>query len=298
MTNKNDVIKTVPIKEGLVKLTGGYKTAIILQQFIYWSERRDDFKEFIQEEFCFGFRRNNPREHGWIYKTANELSDEIMLGFSDKTMRKYISFLVENNFLHQRNNPKRKWDRTLQYRVNITYIRKRLEKIGFPEVLEDYPFNVEETPKRRGKNNRFKRSKSSTSKRKKVPNRKGKKERAIPENTTDIITDNISENISENSVLNSSDSKGVSESHMSLNGHENSDTLNTSCHNASSNSRDRTSRPDTPTPGDLSDEELDKLRNQYYEDEIDLSTIPEDERNICIAEEIADEESAEKKPAF
>lgn len=47
MRNK---LKRVVIKEELVALTGDAISALVLNQFIYWSERRHDFDKFIKEE--------------------------------------------------------------------------------------------------------------------------------------------------------------------------------------------------------------------------------------------------------
>jgi hypothetical protein len=43
-------LKRVVIKEELVALTGDIIEAIILNQFLYWSERVEDFDKFIMEE--------------------------------------------------------------------------------------------------------------------------------------------------------------------------------------------------------------------------------------------------------
>ena len=46
----SDKLKRAVIKEELVELTGDFKKAVILNQLIYWSERVDDFHDFIKEE--------------------------------------------------------------------------------------------------------------------------------------------------------------------------------------------------------------------------------------------------------
>jgi len=40
---KMEALKRIVIKEELVVLTGDYRKAILLNQFLYWSERVKDF---------------------------------------------------------------------------------------------------------------------------------------------------------------------------------------------------------------------------------------------------------------
>lgn len=140
--NENKIKKAV-IREDLLSITKDYRKAILLNQFIYWSERVSDADKFIEKENEIA--KNNgevERElfYGWIYKTAEELADEVMLGLSASQIRRYINDLVELGYLSKRNNPKYKWDRTLQYRVNLVNIAKDLKKNGFP--LSDYKIDI------------------------------------------------------------------------------------------------------------------------------------------------------------
>lgn len=136
-------IKKAVIREDLLSITKDYRKAILLNQFIYWSERVSDADKFIEKENEIA--KNNgevERElfYGWIYKTAEELADEVMLGLSASQIRRYINDLVDLGYLLKRNNPKYKWDRTLQYRVNLVNIAKDLKKNGFP--LSDYKIDI------------------------------------------------------------------------------------------------------------------------------------------------------------
>ena len=42
-------LKRVVIKQELVELTGDYRAALILNQFIYWTERMRDTDKYIRE---------------------------------------------------------------------------------------------------------------------------------------------------------------------------------------------------------------------------------------------------------
>lgn len=141
-------IKKAVIREDLLSITNDYRKAIILNQFIYWSERVSDADKFIKKENEIA--KNNGEEeielfYGWIYKTAEELADEVMLGLSASQIRRYISDLVDMGYISKRNNPKYKWDRTLQYRVNLVNIAKDLKKNGYP--LSDYRIEIPENEK-------------------------------------------------------------------------------------------------------------------------------------------------------
>ena len=132
-------LKRVVIKEELVALTGDHFKALVLNQFLYWSERVSDIDDFIHEENNRReFTHDNPidLQKGWIYKKLSTLAAELMINISPKTLTKHIRELIERGFIFARTNPKYKWDKTLQYRVNFLQIIHDLNLIGYP--LEGY----------------------------------------------------------------------------------------------------------------------------------------------------------------
>ncbi|MGG3284546.1 hypothetical protein [Paenibacillus solani] len=133
-------LKRAIIKEELVILTGDFAKALILNQFIYWSERVEDHDRLITEESdrmkVNGINNPMQKQYGWIYKKAEELSDELMLGMSPQTIRRHLKHLVDNGWLSERRNPNYSWDKTLQYRVDFIKIMIDLNKIGYH--LEKY----------------------------------------------------------------------------------------------------------------------------------------------------------------
>ena len=133
-------LKRVVIKEELVALTGDFRPALILNQFIYWIERMYDTDKYILEEKERALKHeievSIDESKGWVYKTAEELNDELMIGMSVPTIRKYIKQLVEKGYLIQRRNPKYKWDKTMQYRVDLYKVQLDLGKMGY--VLEGF----------------------------------------------------------------------------------------------------------------------------------------------------------------
>ena len=141
MTENVKKLKRAVIKEEFIALTGNFVDAVILNQFIYWSERVKDVDAYIQQENerakQYGTEQTTQElTGGWIYKSAEELSEETMLGQSDKNMRRHIKSLIDAGYIDERTNPKYKWDRTKQYRVNLVKIVDDLKKIGYQ--LEGY----------------------------------------------------------------------------------------------------------------------------------------------------------------
>lgn len=137
-------LKRVVVKEELVALTKDFTKAVILNQMIYWSERVADFDQFIMQEKNrakhSGVEINILETNGWIYKTADELSEETMLGLSPSAMREQLKKLVAAGYLSERRNPEHKWDRTIQYRVNLIKIQRELLSLGYS--LEGYRVNL------------------------------------------------------------------------------------------------------------------------------------------------------------
>ena len=134
-------LKRAVIKEELVELTGDYKLAIVLNQFLYWTERvgAKRYNKWKEEETNRTTNNPNELDGGWIYKSASELVEEIMIGVSDSTARRYAKELIEQGYLMERDNPKYKWDNTKQYRVNLINIVNELDKLGYH--LEGYKYD-------------------------------------------------------------------------------------------------------------------------------------------------------------
>ena len=187
-------LKRAVIKEEFVALTGDFKKAIILNQLIYWSERVEDFDFFIKEEKERNKKYDRERDfphhevadcflaHGWIYKKAEELSEETMLGLNVNSMRDHIKYLVERGWVSERTNPAYKWDKTLQYRVNLVKIKNDLNLLGYN--LEGYKCDIGTQEKRKSTSETL----SSTSE---TLSGTHENRTAIPETITETTTDNI-----------------------------------------------------------------------------------------------------------
>ncbi|HEO2443516.1 TPA: hypothetical protein VAP34_001704 [Streptococcus agalactiae] len=224
-------LKRAVVKEELVALTGKPNYAMVLNQFIYWSERVKDADTFLKEEmtrvrkFSDGSVESTEDikenlQNGWIYKKAEDLIDETMLECSTTTMERICKLLVERGWLKRRRNPKFKWDKTWQYRVDLQLIQKDLQKLGYS--LEGYSLFIEEKFSAPSKLQ----NEVSIDKDEKIPNlqiedsklqneasnlrnevsnpqnevSKLQNEVAIPEITTDITSKIIQENTSDTSI--------------------------------------------------------------------------------------------------
>ncbi len=137
-------IRKVVLREDYLAITGDFREAIILNQFIYWSERVKDADKIIAQENEIARKHGEiEREplYGWIYKSAENMANEIMIGISGKQVGRYIKSLESKGFLDKRRNPKYKWDRTYQYRVNFINIALALREQGysFSEYKLDLP---------------------------------------------------------------------------------------------------------------------------------------------------------------
>lgn len=130
-------IKKAVIREDLFVLTGSMEEAIILGQLIYWIDRMKDADKYkLEERERLDNHLADSFKHGWIYKKAEELAEEVMLGVSPNTIRKYLGMIVEKDYVKRRNNPRYKWDKTLQYRVNLVKIMLDLSSLGYP--IDEY----------------------------------------------------------------------------------------------------------------------------------------------------------------
>jgi hypothetical protein len=118
------------IRKELVALTDNHDKAIVLNQLLYWTERVKDFDLWLEEEKTFDSKNSDLPQYGWIYKTAKDLIKETLLCINRTTLRRYMTFLIQKGWVDERPNPSNKWDKTLQYRVNLRKIQSDLSALG------------------------------------------------------------------------------------------------------------------------------------------------------------------------
>ena len=118
----------------LYDLLGSGEKARIMRQLLYWMVRRKDVEEFlseVKEEYREVKEFFDNYEFGWIYKKMSEFKREILSDLSEQSLRRKINELVKEGYLSQRKNPNYKWDRTIQYRVNVVKLEKDLNQLGY-----------------------------------------------------------------------------------------------------------------------------------------------------------------------
>lgn len=119
------------IRREFVELTNDPLIAAVLNQLVYWSQRVADFDLFWEEEVTSSHAGISSFQYGWFYKSASELLEETMIRVTPITLRRYLSLLMERGWIQTRANPRYKWDRTIQYRVNIRQLYNDLQALGF-----------------------------------------------------------------------------------------------------------------------------------------------------------------------
>jgi len=172
-------LKRAVIKEETLAITNDYKTAIILNQLMYWTERvgRKKYEKFEKEEENRKVGDTENLQGGWVYKTSEELSEETMLNVSPSTIRRYIKDLIEKGYILERDNPNVKFDHTKQYRINLLKIANDMLKKGY--ILQDYKFSWLTDSIFQNENRELQNENSNF-----------QNENTIPEITTEITTEN------------------------------------------------------------------------------------------------------------
>lgn len=118
--------------------------ALILNQFVFWTERlpEADREAYLHEELQRASRAEpdgSLPQHGWIYRKLEQIVAECMLYVSDSAMRSYMRELVRLGYLFCRPNTRNPWDRTLEYRLNLAHLCRRMHECGF--TLAGYRFS-------------------------------------------------------------------------------------------------------------------------------------------------------------
>ncbi|MFW6282335.1 MAG: hypothetical protein ACOC1O_06080 [bacterium] len=249
---KQRPLKRSVIKEELVELTGDHISALILNQFIYWSERVRDYDKMLREE-----KERLEKEaqdeyefkNGWIYKTASDMNDEIMINKSDATIMRRIDKLIDKGWLKRRRNPKNKQDRTYQYRLDIIQLQKDLMVIG--HSLDKYPLLIDEinnlhdegsNPQNedcnvQNENSNPKNEDCNVQNENSNPKNEGTVPEIIIDNTTETILENTSNN-NNNIKFSNSEFKKIKSHYEELIGRKFTDRLNKRFYELSSNADD------------------------------------------------------------
>lgn len=135
--------KVALLKQEYMAITHDMLAAIILNQFVYWAKIKMHADAMYEREFNIYERNGMPinfkPSYGWIYKTADELNDEVMAETSRQSIRRRIKLLVDAGFISERKNPNISWDHTTQYHVNLYAINKAVCAVGL--YMDEFVFD-------------------------------------------------------------------------------------------------------------------------------------------------------------
>lgn len=102
-------LKRAVIKEESVALTGDVAEEVLLNHLMVESVKQDE----------------------WIHKTAEELSRETLLCLSPRSIRTHLKRLITSGWIEERTDPQYRFDRTKQYKVNISKVQSNLQNKGY-----------------------------------------------------------------------------------------------------------------------------------------------------------------------
>ena len=197
-----------PPKERFVELRTGYQAivgqddcaAMLLSIFEHWTNYKlgqRNQAEHHNQAACDESLEETQDTGLWIYKSNDDLSEELLGHYSGRVISRALKTLLEYGFLLRRTNPKYGWDRTLQYLFvtevvqaaldawvenvtnhgNVVHTAKRRDAYRKNDVLQAAPPTIPQKGRMEGAERR---------------DESRKKERAIPQDTTQDIPQDIS----------------------------------------------------------------------------------------------------------
>jgi len=116
-------------KEYLDITNNNIAASIILSILEHWTNSKNTTKKQIEKENEIRAKENLPPiQHDlWIYKTNKGFVEDSLNLLTKHKVENGIKFLLEKNFIGRRHNPKYKWDRTWQYKLNIQKIEQCID---------------------------------------------------------------------------------------------------------------------------------------------------------------------------
>ena len=127
-------MKKAVLREDMMALTQDLTQAMVLGQMLYWTKTLDKVNDWLFEENKRLAEVELPQHeynYGWIYKSAREMREDLMNAFSEDAIQRAFSALVTKGVLMKRHNPIVRYDRKLQYRIDIVFLRRLLKDRGY-----------------------------------------------------------------------------------------------------------------------------------------------------------------------
>ncbi len=108
-------------------------SAMILNEFENWmnvkttNKTQEDYETMTAEQGDV----SPPSANGlWVWKSQEQLRDEMYGLFGIGVVRKSLNWLVNVGYLYRRRNPKYNWDKTYQYMLNVKQVQQELDRIA------------------------------------------------------------------------------------------------------------------------------------------------------------------------
>ncbi len=106
----------------------------------YMSIIRDDYVYLCEGNVCSALILNEfenwmnvktrmRKTNLWTWKTQEDLKKEIYGIFGIRTIRKSLDWLLKKKYLLRQRNPRKKFDKTYQYKINVIKVNTELRKI-------------------------------------------------------------------------------------------------------------------------------------------------------------------------
>ena len=127
-------MKKAVLREDMMALTQEVTQAMVLGQMLYWTKTLDKVNDWLFEENKRLAEVELPQHeynYGWIYKSAREMREDLMNAFSEDAIQRAFSALVTKGVFMKRHNPIVRYDRRLQYRIDIIFLRRLLKDRGY-----------------------------------------------------------------------------------------------------------------------------------------------------------------------
>lgn len=130
------------LKQELVELCASdHVKALVLERLLYKTRMAEEYAA-MQEEAGKGNDDTEEAGRGWITISAAALVRELMLGTSQKTVRRRLAELVQEGYLLE-NAAYNGWRGASSYKVNIELVQLNLFALGY--VLDGYGLPIPET---------------------------------------------------------------------------------------------------------------------------------------------------------
>lgn len=138
--HENYTEKVFILREGMIKLAGGFAQAALLSSLLGWTrhwlktdnEVYKQIQKAAENKDLKAVRKLKDQiRQGWFWKAYREMSDELLNQVSPKTCERYVEKFEEMGLIWSRDPEEKAVYRAKWYKANIDKIKEELNKLGF-----------------------------------------------------------------------------------------------------------------------------------------------------------------------